>query len=194
MLYERLFPADKKTKKKGKKCNEEAEDQVEENPIQVLVDILLSLLSKPSSHFRELATQVFSSCCGRLTKDSLKDLLKIVVQKTQLGRDEDEDDEDGAPITQEELKARGLLKEDGQPAVGNGEEKKDSDDDNDAAMEDGTTTAVKGERKIEDSDEEEDEMVSMGDAMAMNDEFDNQDLAVQNIVLMRKQQRQQAKG
>nr|POE51992.1 dna polymerase v [Quercus suber] len=74
----------------------------------MLVEILLSFLSKPSALFRRLAEQVFAAFAPELTADSMQSLLDILQQKEGLSGqqelfddhgdeqdgDEDEDDED----------------------------------------------------------------------------------------------------
>jgi len=192
VLHERLFPPTKPKKKSSKKKkNLDEEDDAElEDPMQVLVDILLALLARPSAHFRQVAKSVFSSCCSRLTQACLDDLLKVVVTKTRMNNDE-EDDEDGAPISQEELRERGLLKK-GDAEGSEEEEKGESSSDDEA--EDAVQGELKDPKRGEGESESEDEVISMGDALQMTEQFDQADLAIQSIVLMRKQGRQQAKG
>ncbi|KAK9766822.1 DNA-directed DNA polymerase [Basidiobolus ranarum] len=101
--YQRVF-APKKPKSKKKKAVEEEESEPE--PIEVLVDILLSFLAKPSVMLRSLTEQVFETFCDRMTKTALDLLLSILETKEDVsGQQElfeddveemDEDEEDSS--------------------------------------------------------------------------------------------------
>ncbi|ORX88701.1 hypothetical protein K493DRAFT_341123 [Basidiobolus meristosporus CBS 931.73] len=110
--YQRVF-APKKPKSKKKKTDE---DEVEPEPIEVLVDILLSFLAKPSVMLRNLTEQVFETFCDRMTKTALDLLLDILETKEdvsgqqelfeddemEMDEDEDEDDENDDEDEEEE--------------------------------------------------------------------------------------------
>lgn len=97
--YEKTFSAAKKTqKKKAKKTEEEQEEQLD--PIDVIVDILISFLTNESPVLKNLAEQVFEIFSHKLTKQSLEMLLNILASGEDkqddglFGDDEDEDSED----------------------------------------------------------------------------------------------------
>lgn len=96
--YEKTFSAAKKTQKKKAKKTEEEEEQLD--PIDVIVDILISFLTNESPVLKNLAEQVFEIFSHKLTKQSLEMLLNILAsgenkQDDELfGDDEDEDSED----------------------------------------------------------------------------------------------------
>uniref|UniRef100_A0A4W6DF58 MYB binding protein (P160) 1a n=1 Tax=Lates calcarifer TaxID=8187 RepID=A0A4W6DF58_LATCA len=75
---------EKKSKKKKKKQGEEPEW------VEVMVDILLSLLSQPSRHIRQVCKTVFSSICPHVTAAALTAILD---NDTSADDDSDEDDE-----------------------------------------------------------------------------------------------------
>ena len=67
----------------------------------MLVELLLSFVSKPSALFRKLAEQVFSASASELTSDSLQSLPDILEQKESLSGQhalfEQQGDEEGGP-------------------------------------------------------------------------------------------------
>uniref|UniRef100_A0A665XBP1 MYB binding protein (P160) 1a n=1 Tax=Echeneis naucrates TaxID=173247 RepID=A0A665XBP1_ECHNA len=91
---------EKKSKKKKKK---EATDLGEEPDwVEVMVDILLSLLSQPSRHIRQVCKTVFSSICPHVTATALNTILdvsnlyKVIhhhLDKNKDDSDKDENDE-----------------------------------------------------------------------------------------------------
>uniref|UniRef100_A0A671TTW0 MYB binding protein (P160) 1a n=1 Tax=Sparus aurata TaxID=8175 RepID=A0A671TTW0_SPAAU len=84
---------EKKAKKKKKKT---AVTDQEEEPewVEVMVDILLSLLSQPSRHIRQVCKTVFSSICPNVTAAALTAILDVN-DEDEDDKDKDEDDEDG---------------------------------------------------------------------------------------------------
>lgn len=91
---------DKVVKSKPSSDGEEDVDASE-----VLVEILLSFLSKPSVLLRKLAMQVFSAFVDRITDRGLGVMFGVLEAKESLGgqselfdRDEDEDGEDGDDV------------------------------------------------------------------------------------------------
>uniref|UniRef100_A0A671TXA4 MYB binding protein (P160) 1a n=1 Tax=Sparus aurata TaxID=8175 RepID=A0A671TXA4_SPAAU len=79
---------EKKAKKKKKKTDQEEEPEW----VEVMVDILLSLLSQPSRHIRQVCKTVFSSICPNVTAAALTAILDD--EKSDGSDDEDEDDKD----------------------------------------------------------------------------------------------------
>ncbi|KAI8879206.1 hypothetical protein K501DRAFT_227075 [Backusella circina FSU 941] len=102
--YEKTFA--KKTKKGGKKKaskkqQEEEEEEEQLDPIDVIVDILVSFLTNESPVLKSLAEQVFEIFSHKLTKQSLEMLLNILAsgegkQDDELfqGADDEDDEED----------------------------------------------------------------------------------------------------
>lgn len=97
--YEKTFAANNKKSKKTKKVVDEEEEQLD--PIDVIVDILVSFLTNESPVLKNLAEQVFEIFSHKLTKQSLEMLLNILAsgedskQDEELfGDDEDESEDD----------------------------------------------------------------------------------------------------
>ncbi|KAK4548848.1 hypothetical protein LTR36_008621 [Oleoguttula mirabilis] len=131
----------------------------------MLIELLLSFISKPSVLFRKLAEQVFSAFAGELTSESLQSLLDILQQKESLsgqqalfGQDgddeadsedddgEDEDDVDAIDVddmSDVEL-VNGEETNSAEPAT-SGESEDDSD---------GSSDAESGDDDVEGEDEE----------------------------------------
>uniref|UniRef100_A0A7N6B711 MYB binding protein 1a n=1 Tax=Anabas testudineus TaxID=64144 RepID=A0A7N6B711_ANATE len=86
---------EKKTKKKKKKQGEEPEW------VEVMVDILLSLLSQPSRHMRQVCKTVFSSICPHVTAGALTAMLDDD-KSDESDDDSDEDEEEEAMEDEEE--------------------------------------------------------------------------------------------
>uniref|UniRef100_A0A665XDE0 MYB binding protein (P160) 1a n=1 Tax=Echeneis naucrates TaxID=173247 RepID=A0A665XDE0_ECHNA len=84
---------EKKSKKKKKK---EATDLGEEPDwVEVMVDILLSLLSQPSRHIRQVCKTVFSSICPHVTATALNTILDVSnLYKEDTSDEEDDSDKD----------------------------------------------------------------------------------------------------
>ncbi|ORX80479.1 hypothetical protein BCR32DRAFT_327691 [Anaeromyces robustus] len=125
--YIRIFPAETKKSKKNAKVEEE-----EANPIEVLVDVLLSFLLKPSLLLRNLTEKVFKAFCGKLTKNAITLIINVLNPEESANIIEENDDEDNMDVDKEE--DGDIIMEDG-----------DDDDDDDLDIED------------DDNDEEVDE-------------------------------------
>jgi DNA polymerase phi len=69
--YQKVFETKKPTKKSKAKEEEEPE------PVEVLIDILVSFLSKSSALLRGLAEQVFEIFSDKLTKKALNLMLEV---------------------------------------------------------------------------------------------------------------------
>uniref|UniRef100_A0A665XBK2 MYB binding protein (P160) 1a n=1 Tax=Echeneis naucrates TaxID=173247 RepID=A0A665XBK2_ECHNA len=83
---------EKKSKKKKKK---EATDLGEEPDwVEVMVDILLSLLSQPSRHIRQVCKTVFSSICPHVTATALNTILDVSNLYKDTSDEEDDSDKD----------------------------------------------------------------------------------------------------
>jgi DNA polymerase phi len=80
ICYTKLIAPVKITRSKAKKLKETEEETEEEElePIDVLVDLLISFLSQPSTLLRELATVTFTELTDLITKSSLELLLEVI--------------------------------------------------------------------------------------------------------------------
>uniref|UniRef100_A0A8C9ZCH3 MYB binding protein (P160) 1a n=1 Tax=Sander lucioperca TaxID=283035 RepID=A0A8C9ZCH3_SANLU len=97
---------DKAQEKKAKKKKKQATEQEEEPEwVEVLVDILLSLLSQPSRHIRHVCRTVFSSICPHVTAAALTAILDVStthVRDKSDGSDDDSDEEEDDEAMEEE--------------------------------------------------------------------------------------------
>lgn len=136
----------------------------DEESSSMLVEILLSFISKPSTIYRKLAEQVFTAFATELTADGLQSMLDVLDKKESLaGQQElfdnaDDDAEDGA----EEDEESDLDDEDASDV-----EMIDGEDDSDveaisAGEEDGSASEA-DEDGSEGSDDEEDEEEADGE-------------------------------
>ncbi|XP_054610863.1 myb-binding protein 1A-like protein isoform X2 [Dunckerocampus dactyliophorus] len=79
--------AQEKTVKKKKKKQASEQEGAEPEWVEVLVDILLSLLSQPSRHIRQVCKTVFASICPHVTAAALAAVLDVL----DPNRDSEED-------------------------------------------------------------------------------------------------------
>ena len=131
--------------KKGKKEEEEEDSEEEEapKPMDVLVDILLSLLAQPSALLRDVVEHTFKAVAPAVSEASVVDMLRVVMARDADNRNaggEGSDEEDGGPL---------------------GEHDEDEEDGGDDEEEVGGS----------DSDSEEEEPEANGDAEAMDLDF-----------------------
>ncbi|KAM9788729.1 myb-binding protein 1A-like protein [Neosynchiropus ocellatus] len=84
---------DKAQEKKAKKRRRKQDPETEEPEwVEVLVDILLSLLSQQSRHIRQVCKTVFSSVCPHVTAAALTAIIDV------LHPDKDDDDEEDSAV------------------------------------------------------------------------------------------------
>ncbi|XP_070699639.1 myb-binding protein 1A-like protein [Pempheris klunzingeri] len=137
---------DKAQEKKAKKKKKKQATEQEEEPewVEVMVDILLSLLSQPSRLIRQVCKTVFSSICPHVTAAALTAILDVLDPE----RDEEED---GAVVVTDDNKSQKKSDEDDEEMEDDKSDESDSDDDEDAeAMEEDE------EGNEEEDDDEED--------------------------------------
>jgi len=127
----------------------------------VLIELLLSFVSKQSVLFRKLAEQVFSAFTGSLTADGLQSMLDILTQKESLsgqqelfaqgeggeGAAEENGSDDGSAIDVEDMSDVEMV--DGEALGVDGEAESGSDDDEDSSEE------SSGDDNEEDEEDEE---------------------------------------
>ncbi|XP_014264744.3 myb-binding protein 1A-like protein [Maylandia zebra] len=122
---------EKKAKKKKKK---EATEQEEPEWVEVMVDILLSLLSQQSRHIRQVCKTVFSSICPHVTAAALTAILDVL--------DPEKDDEEDAAV----------VVEDDSNATQKKKTNEEDDEEDDEEMEDD-----KSDESDDDDDDDDDE-------------------------------------
>ncbi|KAJ3154275.1 hypothetical protein HDU89_008342 [Geranomyces variabilis] len=92
-----LFFKAKDQKKKRKAADDVEDDDEEHEPIEVLVDVLISFLAKPSALLRTLSQEVFKVFCTQLTKKAVDLIFEVLSTKggvagaSELFEDEDND-------------------------------------------------------------------------------------------------------
>uniref|UniRef100_A0A9J8AY53 MYB binding protein (P160) 1a n=1 Tax=Cyprinus carpio carpio TaxID=630221 RepID=A0A9J8AY53_CYPCA len=123
----------------------------EEEPhwVEVVVEILLSLLSQPSRLTRGVCKAVFSRICPHLTQEALSSILDV------LDPNKDED-ESGVMVTDEKKEKKKIHKE---------EEERDEEEDDDD--EDGSDSS-----SDDDDDDDEDEAMEEGEEVDQNFRLD----------------------
>uniref|UniRef100_UPI0037E83FE1 myb-binding protein 1A-like protein n=1 Tax=Semicossyphus pulcher TaxID=241346 RepID=UPI0037E83FE1 len=121
---------EKKAKKKKKK---QAAEEEEPEWVEVMVDILLSLLSQPSRHIRQVCKTVFISICPHVTAAALTAILDVLDA-------EKDDEEDSAVVVTDDNKTQKKKPDD------------EDDEDQDEEMEDDESDG-----SDEDADEDEDD-------------------------------------
>uniref|UniRef100_A0A3B4FMT1 MYB binding protein 1a n=1 Tax=Pundamilia nyererei TaxID=303518 RepID=A0A3B4FMT1_9CICH len=85
---------EKAQEKKAKKKKKKETEQEEPEWVEVMVDILLSLLSQQSRHIRQVCKTVFSSICPHVTAAALTAILDDDKSDESDDDDDDDDDED----------------------------------------------------------------------------------------------------
>ncbi|KAM4546786.1 myb-binding protein 1A-like protein [Fundulus diaphanus] len=130
---------EKKAKKKKKTKQQQAAEQQEEEPewVEVLVDILLSLLSQQNRHIRQVCRTVFSSICPHVTAAALTAILDV------LDPDKEDEEDSAVVVTDDGDKMQKNLKDD------------DDDDDDEEEEEEEQEEDMESDESDKDSDEEE---------------------------------------
>ncbi|KAI8810771.1 DNA polymerase phi-domain-containing protein [Cladochytrium replicatum] len=131
-----------KGNRKRKAPAEGDEDEEEPRPTDVLVDIIISLLSRPSAHLRTLSERTFRAFCGELTSTGLNLLIQVLQTEPGSIDFENNDEDDNVEMVDGESAEAG----DGSEAEEGEEEPGESDDDEDD----------EGDDEEEDGDEDTD--------------------------------------
>lgn len=142
--------AQEKKAKKKKKKKQATEQQEEEEPewVEVMVDILLSLLSQQSRLIRQVCKTVFSSICPHVTAVALTAILDVL--------DPERDEEDGAVVVTDDNKTQKMEDDDEDEDEEMKEDESDgSDDDDDDDKDDDDDDEVMDDEEDEDMEEEE---------------------------------------
>ncbi|XP_078082154.1 myb-binding protein 1A-like protein [Mustelus asterias] len=135
--------------KKRKSDSKPVTDEEEPEWVEVMVEILLSLISQPNRLMRQVAKTVFVQICPRVTKAALQLILDVF-------KTESESDDESAVIVTEELEGMDKVK---QPPGEEMEMDNDSDEDEEEEEEDDA------------SDEEDNEDESGSEVEAVDDNF-----------------------
>ena len=153
--------------KKGKKASAEEEEEEEEKdeepkPMDVLIDILLSLLAQPSALLRDVVEHTFKAVAPMVSAQSIGDILRVVVapdlDNRNAGAEEDEEDGEDGPILEDKEEDEDEDEEEEEE-----EEEGSDEDDEDVAMDEGKAAAIKAALarsdmapKSDDSDDDDD--------------------------------------
>ncbi|RKO89758.1 DNA polymerase phi-domain-containing protein, partial [Blyttiomyces helicus] len=150
--YDKFFIVKKPSPKK-RKADADEDDEGDFAPIDVLIDILISFLAKPSALLRALSHEVFKAFCSQMTKKALDIILEVLRTKAgfagakELFEPEDEDVE-----------------------MEDAEESEDAEDAEGEADAADSTVATAGDDEESDEDEDEDEDIEEDDAAEPVDE------------------------
>ncbi|KAF9434258.1 DNA-directed DNA polymerase [Entomortierella beljakovae] len=113
--YDKVFASKKANGKKAASAEDDEEEDIQ--PVEVIIDILLSFLIKPSALLRHVSEQVFVIFCDKMTKTGLELMLSTLQTKDNKddmfgeendeeeeedGEDEEEDDQDEEDEEEEE--------------------------------------------------------------------------------------------
>ncbi|KAJ3287161.1 hypothetical protein HK104_008733 [Borealophlyctis nickersoniae] len=172
--FERFFAL--KTPASKKRKADDSDDEEDLEPIDVLVDILLSFVSKGSALFRSLSDDVFKVFAGQLTKKSLDALFAVLSAKDGVaGADELFEGEDEEEEDIEMMDADG---DDAAASEGGDDEEEDEDEDDDDDDDDDEdegnfeevdeqlrkeVKAALGSAAMEGSDDEEEDLEDLDD-------------------------------
>ncbi|ORY26447.1 hypothetical protein BCR33DRAFT_859122 [Rhizoclosmatium globosum] len=135
-------PALVSTPSKRKMSEEDDEEEEQPNPVDVIIDILLSFLAKPSALFRGVVENVFKVFCPVLTESGLQLIFDILKAKSGVagaeelfeeGDEDEDDDEDDDDVM--EIDASEVGKGDEEDDDDEDEDDEDDDDDEDEADE-----------------------------------------------------------
>ncbi|XP_042287667.1 myb-binding protein 1A-like protein [Thunnus maccoyii] len=139
---------DKAQEKKAKKKKKKQATEQEEEPewVEVMVDILLSLLSQPSRHIRQVCKTVFSSICPHVTAAALTAILDVLDS-------EKDDEENSAVVVTDDIDKTQKKPEDDDDEEDEEMEVDKSDESDDGSDED----EDEGEEAMEEEEDEEEE-------------------------------------
>ncbi|KAJ1674018.1 DNA-directed DNA polymerase, partial [Spiromyces aspiralis] len=154
-------------------------DRDEEQPIVVLVDVLVSFLAKPSNMLRKLTETVFTAFVSEMTLEALEVLTQVLLDKDGSVDDQGEEDDD-------------TMEGDAGGQMGNGVRDSDAgdvSDDEDTSDDDGSDSEDKGQAngKLVPVDEELREKIreALGESAVMDENasedevlFDDEQMAV----------------
>ncbi|KAJ3162784.1 hypothetical protein HDU86_003758 [Geranomyces michiganensis] len=177
-----LFFKPKEQKKKRKAADSDDDNDEEHEPIEVLVDVLISFLAKPSAPLRTLSQEVFKVFCTQLTKKALDLIFDVLSTKggvagaSELFDVEDNDtamDVDGEEGDEEEDDEGDEEEEDSEDDDSDDDD--DDDEDANAAMDEELRLKIKeamGKAAVDDDgDSEEEDFVDDDEMGAFDDKL-----------------------
>ncbi|KAF9941246.1 DNA-directed DNA polymerase [Mortierella alpina] len=177
--YDKVFASSSK-KANGKKAAAKEEDQEEEEeiqPVEVIVDILLSFLIKPSALLRHVSEQVFVIFCDKMTKTGLELMLSTLQTKDnkddmfgeEQDGEEDEDDEADAHNQSDDEDS-----EDESEDMDVDEEEDDDEDEDNEPVDEEFRKKLAAALNVKDNDDEEEseeELLDDDQMMAFDDKL-----------------------
>ena len=150
----------KKTKKKA--AAEEEEEEEEPKPMDVLVDILLSLLAQPSALLRDVVEHTFKAVAPAVSEASVQDMLRVVMAPDADNRNAGEGDSDDEALLEDADD-----EEDENDAEEEEEDEDDAEvDEDDDDVEDDEGDASDDDEEDGDSDEDSDDDGPVDEARA----------------------------
>ncbi|KAG0071985.1 DNA-directed DNA polymerase [Linnemannia elongata] len=176
--YDKVFAAPKKANGKKAASNDD-EDEEEIQPVEVIVDILLSFLIKPSALLRHVSEQVFVIFCDKMTKTGLELMLSTLQTKDNkddmFGEEEEDDDAEADAHHQSD-------DDDEDDEEGDSDEDEDESDDMDVDEDEDDNAPVDEEfrkklaaalnvKDANDEDESEEELLDDDQMMAFDDKL-----------------------
>ena len=162
-----LSPPKPKTKTKPKKTKkkaaaEEEEEEEEPKPMDVLVDILLSLLAQPSALLRDVVEHTFKAVAPAVSEASVQDMLRVVMAPDADNRNAGEGDSDDEALLEDADD-----EEDENDAEEEEEDEDDAEvDEDDDDVEDDEGDASDDDEEDGDSDEDSDDDGPVDEARA----------------------------
>ncbi|RVE64282.1 hypothetical protein OJAV_G00144220 [Oryzias javanicus] len=137
---------DKAQEKKAKKRKKKQAAEQEEEPewVEVMVDILLSLLSQPSRHIRLVCRTVFSSICPHLNLAALNAILDV------LNPDKDSEENGAVVVTDDGTQTKKMKVEDDEE-----EDEETEDEESDGSEDDSEEEERDDAEMLEDEEDEQ---------------------------------------
>ncbi|XP_043910132.1 myb-binding protein 1A isoform X2 [Protopterus annectens] len=155
---------DKVLEKECKKKKKSADDEEEPEWIEVVVEILLSLLSQQSKFIRQACTSVFKQICSNVTEKALHLILDV------LDPEKDHDEDRALLITDEGKKAKRTSSE--SESEDNSDEEKSSEEEDEDDNDDSSDNEDKeGDEREGDSAEELEENDSESETEPVDENF-----------------------
>ncbi|KAF9993768.1 DNA-directed DNA polymerase [Entomortierella chlamydospora] len=179
--YDKVFASGTK-KANGKKAASAEEDEEEEEiqPVEVIIDILLSFLIKPSALLRHVSEQVFVIFCDKMTKTGLELMLSTL--QTKDNKDDMFDEQEDAEEEDEDAEADAHNQSDDDEDDGEDENEDEEEESEDMDVDEEDDDAPVDEefrRKLaealnvneDDEDESEEELLDDDQMMAFDEKL-----------------------
>ncbi|KAG0373315.1 DNA-directed DNA polymerase [Mortierella sp. AD032] len=172
--YDKVFAAPKKAS--GKKASNDDDEEEEIQPVEVIVDILLSFLIKPSALLRHVSEQVFVIFCDKMTKTGLELMLSTLQTK------DNKDDMFGEEGEDDDAEADANNQSDDDEEEGDSDDDEDESEDMDVDEDEDDDAPVDEEfrkklaaalnvKDVDDEDESEEELLDDDQMMAFDDKL-----------------------